>query len=133
MKTTWVAMVALVLLGYATSGWAHHSFAAEFSADKPVLFKGTVTKMEWVNPHVWIHVQVTKPGGKAEDWAIEGGAPGSLFKRGFSKASLVPGTVIVVDGYAAKDGSRRANGRSVTFEDGKKLFVSSSGAGAPSQ
>jgi uncharacterized protein DUF6152 len=110
---------------------AHHAFAAEFDAGKPVAFKGKVIKMEWVNPHVWIHVGVTRPDGKVESWAVEGGAPANLFRRGFTKASLQPGTEIVVDGYQAKDGSKRANGREITFADGRKLFVGSSGTGAP--
>lgn len=110
---------------------AHHAFAAEFDANKPVTMKGTVTKMEWVNPHVWLHMDVKTPDGKIENWAFEAGTPNVLFRRGFTRKSLLPGTVIVVDGYRAKDGSRRANGRNITFEDGKKLFMGSSGIGAP--
>jgi uncharacterized protein DUF6152 len=110
---------------------AHHAFAAEFDAAKPVKFEGTVTKMEWTNPHVWIHMDVKKPDGTVEKWAFEAGTPNVLFRRGFTKNSLLPGTKIVVDGYRAKDGSRRANGRDVTFPDGKKLFLGSSGTGAP--
>src|SRR5437764_9442496 len=110
---------------------AHHSFAAEYDANKPVAFTGTVTKMEWINPHAWIHIDVKKPDGKVEQWMIEGGTPNTLFRRGFSKTSLMPGTVIVVDGYQAKDGSQKANGRDLTFPDGKKLFLGSSGTGAP--
>jgi hypothetical protein len=111
--------------------FAHHAFAAEFDAKKPVRLQGTVTKVEWVNPHAWIHVDVKKPDGTVEKWMIEGGTPNTLFRRGFTKNSLLPGTVIVIDGYQAKDGSLRANGRDLTFPDGRKLFLGSSGTGAP--
>jgi hypothetical protein len=110
---------------------AHHAFAAEFDANKPVSFKGTITKMEWVNPHTWMHVDVKKPDGTVENWAVEAGTPNVLFRRGFTKESLLPGTEVVVDGYQAKDGSHRANGRDLTFPDGRKLFLGSSGTGAP--
>jgi hypothetical protein len=110
---------------------AHHAFAAEFDSKKPVKFEATVTKMEWTNPHVWIHVDVKTPNGTVEKWAFEAGTPNVLFRRGFTKNSLLPGTKIIVDGYRAKDGSRRANGRDLTFADGRKLFLGSSGTGAP--
>ena len=126
-----VACVGLCVAGAVVSVSAHHAFAAEFDAKKPVNFTGKVTSMEWINPHVWIHVDVTVPDGAVESWAVEGGAPANLFRRGFTKRSLQPGTEIVVDGYQAKDGSRRANGREITFPDGRKLFVGSSGTGAP--
>jgi hypothetical protein len=96
-----------------------------------VNFKGTVTRVEWVNPHVWIHVEVKRPDGKVEPWAVEGGTPNVLFRRGFTKQSLTAGVEIAVDGYQAKDGTRRANGRDLTFADGRKLFLGSSGTGAP--
>lgn len=115
----------------AASLSAHHAFAAEFDADKPVAMKGTVTKMEWLNPHVWLYMDVKKDDGTVENWAFEAGTPNVLFRRGFTRKSLLPGTVVMVDGYQAKDGSRRANGRDLTFEDGKKLFMGSSGTGAP--
>ena len=123
------AGVWLVLAAVPVS--AHHAFAAEFDAKKPVEFSGTVTKMEWTNPHVWIHMTVKKPDGATEEWAFEAGTPNVLFRRGFTKASLLPGTQIKVDGYQAKDGTKRANGRDLTFADGKKLFLGSSGTGAP--
>jgi hypothetical protein len=126
-----VAGLALCLTGTTVPVAAHHAFAAEFDATKPVEFTGTVKKMEWINPHVWIHLEVTKPDGTAEDWAFEAGTPNVLFRRGFTKASLLPGTKIKVDGYRAKDGTRRANGRDLTLADGTKLFLGSSGTGAP--
>jgi hypothetical protein len=102
---------------------AHHSFAAEFDAKKPVKLRGTVTKMEWINPHSWVHIEVKTPGG----------APNALLRRGWNKNSLLPGTEILVEGFQAKDGALRANGRDITFPDGKKLFVGSSGIGAPDE
>jgi hypothetical protein len=133
MSRTIAVGVALagVLLSGGASVSAHHAFAAEFDANKPVNFKGVVSKVLWVNPHSWIHVDVKKADGKIEKWAIEGGTPSVLFRRGLTKDSLKPGTEIVVDGYRAKDGSLRANGRSVKLADGRKLFVGSSGTGAP--
>ena len=110
---------------------AHHAFAAEFDANKPVEFTGVVTKMEWVNPHVWITLDVKKPDGTVEQWKFEAGTPNVLFRRGFTKDSLLPGTQVKVDGYQAKDGTHRANGRDLTFADGRKLFLGSSGTGAP--
>ena len=128
---TIVAGCAGLILAGVASASAHHAFAAEFDALKPVNLKGTVSKVEWVNPHVWIHVDVKKPDGTVEPWAIEGGTPNVLFRRGFTKQSLTQGTEIVIDGYQAKDGTRRANGRDLTLPDGKKLFLGSSGTGAP--
>ena len=121
----------LMLAGTAGSVSAHHAFAAEFDADRPVNFEGTVTKMEWVNPHVWIHLEVDLPDGTKQTWAFEGGTPNVLFRRGFTRRSMMPGTRVVVDGYQAKDGTNRANGRDLTFTDGTKLFLGSSGIGAP--
>jgi len=120
---------ALLIVG-ATSAAAHHAFGAEFDANRPVLLKGKVTKVEWVNPHTWIHMDVVKDG-KTETWMVEGGTPNTLLRRGINKNSLPPGTDIVVDGYQSKDRSNRANGRDVTFADGRKLFMGSSGTGAP--
>jgi hypothetical protein len=132
MRTQLAVVLGLSLLvGGAGRLSAHHAFAAEFDSSKPVSFKATVTKVEWVNPHVWIHVDVKQPDGKVEPWAIEGGTPNVLFRRGFTKQSLTAGTEIAIDGYRAKDGTRRANGRDLTFPDGRKLFLGSSGTGAP--
>ena len=110
---------------------AHHAFSAEFDAQKPIELKGTVVKMEWVNPHTWIHMDVKRPDGSSERWMIEGGPPNSLLRRGFTKNSLLPGAEIFVDGFQAKDRSHKANGRDVTFPNGSKLFLGSSGTGAP--
>jgi hypothetical protein len=121
-----------VLLAAAAPVLAHHAFGGEFDANKPVLLKGKVVKMEWVNPHSWIHLEVTKADGSKEVWMVEGGSPNSLLRRGFTRDSLPVGTEIVVDGYQARDHSLlRANGRNVTFTDGRKLFLGSSGTGAP--
>src|SRR5262245_31820292 len=130
--------MAVSSMGLARAGWAsapspHHAFASEFDANKAVHFKGTITKMEWVNPHSWLHISVKKDDGSAETWAIEAGTPNVLFRRGFTKETLLPGTEVVVDGYQAKDGTRRANGRDLTLPDGRQLFLGSYGTGAPSQ
>jgi Family of unknown function (DUF6152) len=126
-----LGITGVAILGWAPSASAHHAFAAEFDANKPVNFKGTITKMEWVNPHTWLHISIKKDDGAAESWAIEAGTPNVLFRRGFTKETLQPGTEVVVDGYQAKDGTRRANGRDLTLPDGRKLFLGSSGTGAP--
>ncbi len=129
--TAAVGVVSLLLAGAAAPVAAHHAFAAEFDADRPVEFDGTVTRVEWVNPHVWIHIDVRLEDGSTEPWAFEGGTPNVLFRRGFTRESLLPGTEVHVDGYQAKDGTNRANGRDITFADGSKLFLGSSGTGAP--
>jgi len=186
---SFAAAAALLVAVFAVQVSAHHSFAAEFDAKRPVKLRGTVVKMEWINPHSWIHIDVkdpatgkverwmveggapnallrrgwnknsltegteilvegfqakdganrangrdiTFPDGKVEQWMIEGGAPNALLRRGWNKNSLLPGTEILVEGFQAKDGALRANGRDITFPDGKKLFVGSSGIGAPDE
>ena len=110
---------------------AHHSFAAEYDGNKPITLKGVVTKMEWINPHAWLHLDVKNPDGSVTSWMIEGAAPNALIRRGWTKNSLLPGTEITVEGYLAKDGSKMANGREMTLPDGRRLFAGSSGTGAP--
>ena len=130
-----VVGVGLLLVLAAARVQAHHAFAAEFDANKPVKLKGTVTRLEWVNPHSWLHIDVKKPDGTVEQWMIEGGPPTSLLKRGFTKKSLEAGTEVAVEGFMSKDHAChpicRANGRDITFADGRKLFMGSSGTGAP--
>ncbi len=109
----------------------HHSFSAEYDGNKPITLKGTVKKMEWINPHAWIHLDVKNPDGTVTSWMIEGAAPNALIRRGWNRNSLQPGTEITVEGYLAKDGSKMANGREMTLPDGKRLFAGSSGTGAP--
>ena len=125
-----VVALGLCLAGAAARVAAHHAFAAEFDANKPIQFTGTITKMEWLNPHVWLHMEVKKPDGTTETWAFEAGTPNVLFRRGFTKESLLPGTEIVVDGYRAKDGSNTCNSRTVTTGSGKRLFAGSSAESA---
>jgi hypothetical protein len=109
---------------------AHHSFAAEFDMDQPIKLRGTVTEVEFMNPHSWIHIDVKKDDGTVESWAIEGGTPNTLFRMGINQNSLKVGTEIIVDGYRSRDGENRANGRDVTLPDGRKVFL---GGSAPPQ
>ena len=128
-----VALVLAGLLLAAGPAWAHHAFGAEFDADKPVSLTGTLTRVEWVNPHAWVHVEVTKPDGTKEVWMVEGGSPNSLLRHGVTRDSLPLGTEIVVDGYQARDHSLlRANGRNITYPDGRKLLLGSSAPEAQS-
>jgi Family of unknown function (DUF6152) len=131
MKLFGVIAGAALLVAAVAPVLAHHSFAAEFDANKPVTIKGKVVVMEWRNPHSWIQIDVTGPDGKVERWAVEGGAPNALIRRGWTKNSVPAGIEIIVEGFQAKDGALRANGRDITFPDGKKLFIGSSGTGAP--
>ncbi len=121
--------VGLLLAGAAVQ--AHHAFSAEFDANSPVRLKGKITKMEWINPHAWMHLDVENDDGTVESWMIEAGPPGALVRRGWTRESVVPGTEVLVEGYQAIDGAFRANGRDVTFPDGRRLFAGSSGTGAP--
>lgn len=125
-------VLALVALLYAAPIIAHHAFGAEFDRDAPIRLQGEVVKLEWVNPHTWIHLEVANEDGTTEVWMVEGGTPNTLLRRGLRRNCLTPGTEIIVDGYQAKNHSlKRANGRDVTFTDGNKIFMGSSGTGAP--
>jgi hypothetical protein len=124
-------LIAMAMIPLAPAASAHHSFAAEYNADNPVTLTGSVTKMAWINPHSWIYIDVKKPDGTVENWAVEAGPPGTLIRAGFTKDSLAFGTVIKVNGFRAKDGALRANGRDITLPDGRLLFVGGSSPGAP--
>ena len=127
-----IIAIAGLIVAAAAPAAAHHAFGAEFDPNKPVLLKGKVKKVEWVNPHTWIHLEVVKPDGSKEVWMIEGGSPNSLLRRGVTRESIAIGTDLVVDGYQARDNTlMRANGRNITYPDGHKLFLGSSGTGAP--
>ena len=131
MRTMTGWLLGAALLVAAAPAVAHHAFSAEFDATKPVRLRGTITKMEWINPHSWMHVDVSNDDGTVDSWMIEAGPPGALVRRGWKKDSVKPGTMVLVEGYQALDGGLRANGRDVTLPDGTKLFAGSSGTGAP--
>ena len=125
-KTVLIGAVAAMLALTTSRGFAHHSFAAEFDGSKPIKLQGTVTKMEWINPHSWIHLDVKGPDGKVTSWMVEGGSPNIMLRRGFTKKSLEAGSEILVEGYRAKNGENMANGANITFKDGRRLFVGGS-------
>ncbi len=133
MRSTLSILCAGCLVLAATARLsAHHAFGAEFDPNAPIRLQGKVVKLEWVNPHAWIHLEVKKADGTSEVWMVEGGTPNTLLRRGLTRQSLTYGTELIVDGYQTKDHSlKRANGRDVTFTDGRKMFLGSSGTGAP--
>ena len=132
MRTMLAVLAAAIgFLAPAAPLSAHHAFSAEFDASKPVRLRGRVTRMEWINPHSWIHLDVVGEDGAVQSWMVEAGPPGALVRRGWNRDSVVPGTEVLVEGYRALDGSYRANGRDVTFPDGRRLFAGSSDTGAP--
>ena len=133
MRMRLVAIVLCVGLSVTVPLLSHHAFSSEFDANKPVKLKGTGSRIEWINPHTWIHVDVKETDGKITKWMIEGGSPNALIRRGVTSQLLKVGMEVMVDGYQAKDGSSRANGRDITLADGRKLSVSSPGTGAPEQ
>ena len=131
MRTLAIALVSVGVLLVAASVSAHHSFSAEFDIEKPITLEGTLTELEWVNPHGWIHMDVESPDGTVTNWAVEMGNPTALLRRGLRRGDFPPGIAFVVEGYEAKDGSPTANGITVTFPDGRNFFAGSSGTGAP--
>ena len=123
--------VAALTLTWVAPARAHHAFAAEFDSEQPITLHGKITRIEWINPHTWFHIDVVQPDGKIVEWMIEGGTPNTLLRRGVDRNTVPAGVEVVVDGYRAKNGTNRANGRDITLPDGKKLFLGSSGTGAP--
>ena len=134
MTRSILAVTGLIVVGLWLSGSparAHHAFTAEFDATKPVAMRGIVTKVEWINPHSWIHVDVKEDNGQVVNWAFELGAPNALFRRGWRKDSIGPGIEVMITGFRGKSGRPIANGRTIKFADGRELFAGSSGTGAP--
>jgi hypothetical protein len=132
-RTAFGLMVVSGFLAAAVPTVAHHAFASEFDANRPVKIEGTVTKMDWVNPHSWLYVDVKGADGTIENWAVEAGAPNAMFRRGFRRDSLPVGTYVLVDGWMAKNKARTMNGRNIKLMNGQTLFVGSSGTGAPTE
>ena len=130
-RSVWIATTCAVWLAAAGTALAHHAFSADFNAEAPVKLEGPETNGEWINPPAWIHIEVTTPSGAKEEWMVEGGTPNTLSRRGLTRNSIPVGTVIVVQGFQSKDGSKRANGRDITLPDGRTLFMGSAGTGAP--
>jgi hypothetical protein len=128
-------LVITAVFSASYKAWAHHAFSAEFDANAPVTLQGNVTKVEWINPHAWIHLAVEQEDGSATEWMVEAGTPNTLLRAGVNKNSLPIGSEIVVRGYQSKDRNCKpackANGRDLAFSDGRKVFVGSSGTGAP--
>lgn len=127
----WILAAGIIALAAGAPLLAHHAFSAEFDANAPVTLRGPVTKIEWINPHAWIHMENKAANGKVETWMVEGGTPNTLQRGGITRDSIAIGTVIVVAGFKAKDGRLRANGRDMTLPDGRTMFMGSSGTGAP--
>ena len=132
-RTVHALVGALLACATATGASAHHSFAAEFDANQPVELRGTITKMEWINPHSWLHIDVKNTDGTTTPWMIEGATPNTLLRRGFTREAVKAGTEITIIGYRAKNGANRANGRDLILPDGSRLFMQSSGTGAPGE
>jgi hypothetical protein len=131
MRIVLLIVATAVAFGSVAPLDAHHAFSAEFDANRPVILEGTVTKMDWVNPHSWIHIDVDRGNGKIEKWMVEGGTPNTLLRRGLRRSDLPAGTKVKVEGYQAKDGGLRANGRNITLANGRSLFLSGANEGAP--